>query len=78
MTYRVEVDINACIGCFACTKCDNFEMGMDAKAHVLEKEVDHLGCSGEVVKMCPVDAIKVTKSESCFDAAWQKGRPIFL
>ena len=68
MTYKVEVDIHACIGCVACTSCDNFEMGLDGRAHTVKTEVDHPGCSGEVAEKCPVGAIKVTKSESCFHA----------
>ena len=66
MSYRVEVDIYACIGCVACTRCNNFEMGMDGRAHVILTEVDHPGCNEEVAEKCPVGAIKVTNSELCF------------
>ena len=62
MTYRVEVEIYACIGCVACTRCDNFEMMLDGRAQTVKTEVDHPGCSGEVAEKCPVGAIKVTKS----------------
>ena len=66
MTYRLEVDIYACIGCVACTRCDNFEMEMDGRTRAIKTEVDHPGCNDEVAEQCPVGAIKVTKSESCF------------
>ena len=66
MTYRVEIDTYACIGCVVCTRCDNFEMRMDGRAHAIKTKVDHPGCNEEVSEKCPVGAIKVTKSELCF------------
>ena len=52
-------------------ECDNFEMGMDGRAHSVRTEVDHPHCGEEVAEKCPVGAIKVTKLESCFHATRQ-------
>ena len=66
MIYKVEVDIDACIGCVACTRCENFRMKPDGKVHAITSGTDHLGCNKEVAEQCPVGAIRVTKSESYF------------
>ena len=65
MAFRVEVDIGACIGCVACTRCENFEMKAGGKACAVKSEVDDLTCSQEVAESCPVGAIKITESEAC-------------
>jgi ferredoxin len=65
MAFRVEVDIAACIGCVACTRCENFEMKADGKAYAVKSEVDDLRCSEEAAEVCPVGAIKVSKSGVC-------------
>ena len=57
--FRVTIDEEKCIGCGACTGCDNFEMGDDAKAHVKQAEIDEAGCSKDSADSCPVEAIKV-------------------
>ncbi|MFH2027699.1 MAG: ferredoxin [Nanoarchaeota archaeon] len=59
--YKVEVDKDSCIGCGACTSCDNFEISDDNKASPKEKEVEDIGCNQEAADICPVDAIKITK-----------------
>ena len=59
--FKVEIDKEACIGCGACTSCDNFELGDDNKAKVKQAELDDIGCSKEASDNCPVDCIKVTE-----------------
>ena len=63
MVFKIEVDKEACIGCGACTSCDNFEMGDDGKAAAKKTEVEEEGCNKEAVEVCPVQAIKVIKIE---------------
>jgi len=60
---KIEVDKEACIGCGACTSCDNFEMTDDGKASVKKAEVEEEGCNNEAAGVCPVQAIKVTPME---------------
>jgi ferredoxin len=50
---HVRLDSNACIGCVACTRCENFEMGEDMRAHLVEDET----CVLEAIANCPVGAI---------------------
>ena len=59
MTYRVELDREKCIGCMACTSCENFRCGEDFKAYAVRTEVSQPGCNREAAELCPVDAIVV-------------------
>jgi ferredoxin len=54
---HVRLDSNACIGCVACTRCENFEMGQDMKAHVVKGEVRNEKCVLDAISNCPVAAI---------------------
>lgn len=62
MAFKIIVDADKCIGCGACTSCDNFELKDDGKAHAKQAEVDEVGCNKEASEMCPVDAIKVEEA----------------
>lgn len=64
MVYRIELDTDACIGCVACTKCEQFEMRDDMKAHPTNILIDTLGCVQEVADECPVGAITILVNES--------------
>lgn len=59
MAYKISVDQETCIGCGACTTCDNFELKDDGKANPKKTEVDNLTCEEDARDACPVQAIKV-------------------
>jgi ferredoxin len=59
--YKVEVDTETCIGCGACTSCDNFELADNGKAKPKESELEEVGCSKEAADNCPVSCIKITE-----------------
>ncbi|MBU0615892.1 MAG: ferredoxin [Nanoarchaeota archaeon] len=59
MSFKIEVDKEACIGCGACTSCDNFELNDEGKAAAKEKEVKEIGCNQEAADNCPVNCIKI-------------------
>ena len=59
MVSHVRLDSNACIGCVACTRCENFEMGEDMRAHLVKSEVEDEKCVLEAIANCPVGAIKL-------------------
>lgn len=71
--YKLEHNLNECIGCGACTAVcpDHWEMGEDNKAHIIkgkkrkdgweEKEIDEkdLKINKEAADSCPVDTIHI-------------------
>lgn len=59
--FKIEIDKEACIGCGACTSCDNFELGDDGKAKVKQPEIEEEGCSKEAAENCPVNCIKINE-----------------
>jgi len=62
MAFKIEVNEETCIGCGACTSCDNFEMNDDNKAIAKQASVDEIGGNQEAADSCPVDAIKITEA----------------
>ena len=60
MAFSVEVDPGKCIGCLACTRCDNFVCGNDFKARAVLSDVEEIGCNQEAAAICPVGAILVS------------------
>lgn len=60
--FKIEQDLNECIGCGSCTAVcsDNWEMKGD-KAVPIKKEIDELGCNKEAEEICPVSCIKIVK-----------------
>jgi ferredoxin len=60
MAFSVEVDPGKCIGCLACTRCDNFVCGNDFKAQAVLSDVEEIGCNQEAAAICPVGAILVS------------------
>jgi ferredoxin len=58
--FEIIVKKDECIGCGACTTCDNFELNdKDNKAYPKKKIVDSLGCNEEAKDICPVECIKI-------------------
>jgi len=62
MPYKIEFDEEKCLGCGACTQCNNWKLGDDGKAYPQKTELDEIGRNKEVEEICPVDAIKVIKT----------------
>ncbi|MBN1157370.1 ferredoxin [Candidatus Woesearchaeota archaeon] len=53
-----------CIGCGACTQCDNFEVVDEDEKRIAKPKqalVDSLECNQDAADTCPVSAIKITK-----------------
>jgi len=62
MSFKIEVDQGACIGCGACAaQCDNFEIDSEGKAQPKKKEVKDIGCNQDAADACPVSCIKIIK-----------------
>ena len=58
MTYKIELDKEKCLGCGACTQCNNWEL-KDGKASPKKTELDDIGCNREAEEICPVKAIRI-------------------
>ncbi len=60
MSFKIEQDLDKCIGCGACVSvCPvNWEIDGD-KAVPIQPEVDEIGCNKEAEDICPVQCIKV-------------------
>lgn len=62
--HKITIDAGKCIGCGACAaNCDNFEI-VDGKSKVKKSQIDdkNLKPHQEAANVCPVFAIKITKS----------------
>ncbi len=59
MGFRVKLDIASCIGCLACTRCENFVCGNDFKVRPVRSEIAEIGCNQEAAAICPVGAIRI-------------------
>jgi len=61
MPYKIEFDKEKCIGCSACTQCDNWELEKDGKAKPKKTELNDIGCNKQAEEICPVQAIKIAE-----------------
>lgn len=61
MKYKIEFDEKKCLGCGACTQCDNWEMTDEGKAKPKKIELEEIGCNQDAVYICPVNIIKIVK-----------------
>lgn len=65
MSFKIEIDKQACIGCGVCaaTCPDFFEMSSDGKSNLKDgkAEVEYLACSKEAAESCPANAIHITE-----------------
>jgi ferredoxin len=64
IAFAVEVDPGKCIGCLACTRCNNFVCGNDFKAQAVRSVVEEIGCNQEAAAICPVGAILISGPEA--------------
>jgi len=57
--YKIEFKKKDCLGCGACTQCNNWKIGTNGKASPLKWEFAKIGCNSVAEKVCPVNIIKV-------------------
>jgi len=61
MAYIIEFKREECLGCGACTTCDNWELKDDGKAMPIKTELDEIACNKEAEEICPANIIKVVE-----------------
>jgi ferredoxin len=61
MVYIIKFEREKCLGCGACTICDNWEMQDDGKVKPLQIKLEEIGCNQEAVDTCPLKLIKIEK-----------------
>lgn len=57
MSYKINFKRDECLGCGACSVCENWEMQNDGKVQPKESEVSELGCNQAAADVCPVKII---------------------
>jgi ferredoxin len=62
--FQIALNSGKCIGCLACTRCQNFVCGSDFKAQAVRSEVDEIGCNNEAAAICPVGAIIISDPDT--------------
>ncbi len=61
MTYKIEFDESGCMGCGACTSCDNWEMNENRIAQPKKTELEEVGCNQDAADICPANIIKIVE-----------------
>ena len=56
--YKIEFKKEECMGCGACTTCDNWEIGDNGLAFPKETKLEEIGCNQNVA-----DIIKIIKED---------------
>jgi ferredoxin len=59
MKYKIEFNADNCMGCGACTFCDNWAMGANGTAYPLRTELEDIGCNQQAAARCPVSIIRI-------------------
>ena len=59
MKYKIEFDKEQCLGCGACTMCDNWKTSDDGKVEPIKTELNEIGCNKNAAEICPIEIIKI-------------------
>jgi ferredoxin len=59
MKYRIHFDQANCLGCGACTMCDNWKRTPEGGVMPIKTEIDELGCNEQAAQICPARVIRI-------------------
>lgn len=59
MTYEIKFNKKNCMGCGACTTCDNWKFDGEGKVSPIKTRLDKIGCNQDAADICPANAIKI-------------------
>ncbi len=57
MAFTIVFEKEKCMGCGACTTCDNWKMGDDRKVYPVKTQLEELGCNETAAEICPINII---------------------
>ncbi|PLX20880.1 hypothetical protein C0584_03790 [Candidatus Parcubacteria bacterium] len=57
--YKIDFNREECLGCGACTMCNNWEFSADGKVSPVQNEFEEPGCNIEASEICPAQVIKI-------------------
>lgn len=57
--YKIEFLRDRCLGCGACTICENWDIADDGKAKPKQIELSVLGSNQQAAQICPAQIIKI-------------------
>ena len=60
--YKIIFKRKKCLGCGACTSCDNWSIGNDGKASPIKTELNDIGCNKQAAEICPIKIIKINQN----------------
>jgi len=60
--YKIIFTREKCIGCGACTNCDNWKLKDDGKASPIKTELNNIGCNKQAAEICPIKIIKINQN----------------
>ncbi len=59
--YKIKFQRDQCLGCGACTVCDNWKFADDGKVNPVKTELEEIGCNDQAAQVCPAQIIEVIK-----------------
>lgn len=60
--FKINQDLDKCLGCGACSSaCDNWQANDDGKFVPQKDELDDIACNKQAADVCPVQCIKIEK-----------------
>jgi len=60
--YKIIFAREECLGCGACTSCDNWNIEDDGKASPIKTELNDIGCNKQAAEICPIKIIKINQN----------------
>ena len=61
MSYTIKFKREECLGCGACTMCDNWQFDDDGKVTPQKTELEEIGCNEQASEVCPAQIIEIIK-----------------
>ena len=57
--FKIIFEREKCVGCGACTSCDNWGMQDDGKVSPKQVDLEDVGCNEQAAEVCPIKIINI-------------------